>query len=60
MDVIIRESYEEVSALAKVHDYGRAVEDRSGFGDRLHLNRRGAELLLDQMVADGLMPGPGE
>jgi hypothetical protein len=36
-----------------IWDYSQAVEDISGFADRVHLNEYGSGLLLNHLIHDG-------
>jgi hypothetical protein len=39
---------------ARIWDFSTSVADVDAFGDRIHLNQRGSELLLPQLLAAGL------
>lgn len=40
--------------LPSILDYSQAVDEERAFSDRVHTNARGAEILLDRMIADGV------
>ena len=39
----------------KVHNYSSAITDNAAFGDYQHLNKYGARLFIDQLIADGVL-----
>ncbi len=38
----------------KIRDYSRLIEDRTGIGDYLHLNKEGAKVYIKQLASDKL------
>ena len=45
---------------ARIWDLSTVVADVDAFGDRVHLNQRGSELLLPHLLVAGLFDPPGE